>query len=68
MYDIKYIMMLSSAMSVLVVEKSDAITEEYKSIPVQYSDKTGQTEYLDVMIKDEHVYVNAGKLAERFGY
>ena len=62
------LMILSTAMSVLASEKLDGITEEYKSIHVQYSDKTGQTEYLDVMIKDEHVYVNAIKLVERFGY
>ena len=62
------LMILSTAISMLASEKLDGITEKYLSIPVQYSDKTGQTEYLDVMIKDEHVYVNARKLAERFGY
>lgn len=40
----------------------------FKKIPVEYSDNRSQTEYLDVMVKENRVYVNAEQLADRFGY
>lgn len=40
----------------------------FKRIPVEYSDNRSQTEYLDLMVKENRVYVNAEQLADRFGY
>ncbi len=42
--------------------------EEYISVNVEYSDNIGTIEQLELMIKDNNIYVNAGKLSERFGY
>lgn len=42
--------------------------EEYISVNVEYSDNIGTMEQLELMVKDSHVYVNAEKLARRFGY
>ena len=42
--------------------------EEYYTVPVEYSDNIGQTEYLKVMIRNSNVYVDARMLAERLGY
>lgn len=42
--------------------------EEYYTIPVEYSDNIGQTEYLKVMMRNSNVYVDARMLAERLGY
>lgn len=43
-------------------------TEVYKTIAVEYSDNRGKTEQLDVLIKDNNVYVNAETLSKRFGF
>lgn len=43
-------------------------SEEYFKVTVEYSDNIGETEYLETMIKDGNLYVNAEKLAERLGY
>lgn len=43
-------------------------SEEYYAIPVEYSDNRGHEEYIDIMIKNNNVYVNAKMLAERMGY
>lgn len=40
----------------------------YKTIPVEYSDNRKETEHLDVMIKNNNVFVNAEQLANRFSY
>ncbi len=45
-----------------------AESEEYITVPVEYSDKVGSTENLDLMVKDGNVYVNAERLADRLGY
>lgn len=41
---------------------------EYYTVPVEYSDNIGQHEQLDLMIQNDHVFVNAKMIAERFGY
>ena len=41
---------------------------EYCSVQVEYSDKIGQRETLDLMIQGEHVFVDAEMLAKRLGY
>ena len=43
-------------------------TEIYKSVSVEYSDNRGKTEKLDVMVKNQNVYVEANELALRFGF
>ncbi|MEE1172626.1 MAG: hypothetical protein U0K87_09740 [Ruminococcus sp.] len=40
----------------------------YKTIPVEYSDNRKETEHIDVMIKNNNVFVNAEQLANRFSY
>lgn len=42
--------------------------EEYYSIPVKYLGENEGIEYLQVMVYDENVYVNAEQLYERLGY
>lgn len=41
---------------------------QYYVIPVEYSDNIGNREYLNVMIKDNNVFVDAKMLVGRFGY
>ena len=42
--------------------------EKYLTIPVEYSDNIGNSEQLEIMVKDGCVYANAEMLAERLGY
>lgn len=37
-------------------------------ISVEFSDRVGETEEIPVMLKKEHVYIDAEKLAKRLGY
>lgn len=43
-------------------------SEEYIVVPVEYSDNIGHIEQLEIMTKDENVYVNAKDLSNRLGY
>lgn len=61
------ILICSAPISVLA-EDSPKVTEEYISLPVEYSNHVGRMEELEVMVKDGNVYVNAKLLAERLGY
>lgn len=42
--------------------------EMYYTINAEFSDKVGQIEQVQVMVKDNHVYANAEELAGRLGY
>lgn len=42
--------------------------EEYSTVSVEYSDKVGQIEQLEIMTKDGKVYVNAETVSGRLGY
>ncbi len=42
--------------------------KEYTTFKVEYSDKLGAIEKLNVMVKNNQVYVDVKQLAERFGY
>lgn len=52
----------------IVLFAEEDSTARYSTIQVEFSDNVGQTEKLNVMVKDEHVYANAGELASRLGY
>lgn len=43
-------------------------SEKYITVPVEYSDHIGSPEQLEVMVKDNNVYVNAEMLTNRLGY
>lgn len=45
-----------------------AESEKYVAIPVEYSDNVGNSEQLDLMVKNKNVYVNAEMIANRLGY
>lgn len=47
---------------------ADEEMQEYCTIQVEYSDNIGRQESLDVMIRNNNVFVNAKMLAERLGY
>ena len=58
------VIMGSMAVPAFAAESS----EEYYTIPVEYSDNIGHQESLDVMIQNDNVFVDAKMLAERLGY
>ena len=43
-------------------------SEKYVVIPVEYSDNVGNSEQLDLMVRNKKVYVNAEMIANRLGY
>ena len=59
------ILLFSSVITVKAEEKEENI---YYNIQVEFSDKEGVTENLQVMVKDNNVYANAQQLGERLGY
>lgn len=42
--------------------------KEYTTLSVEYSDNLGFIENLNILIKDNHIYVDAQQLAKRLGY
>ncbi len=62
---ISIMLLISSIMSVMA---DDTINKKYYTINVEFSDNRSEIEHLNVMIKDNHVYVNAEELAGRLGY
>lgn len=58
------IIMVSITVPSFAAEES----EEYYSIPVEYSDNIGHQESLDIMVQNDNVFVDAKMLAERLGY
>lgn len=59
-----FVIMISMTVPAFAAEAS----EEYYTIPVEYSDNTGHQELLDIMIQNDNVFVDAKMLAERLGY
>ena len=55
--------MCSSSIDLFAAE-----SEKYVTIPVEYSDNVGNSEQLDLMVKNKNVYVNAEMIANRLGY
>lgn len=55
-----------SDMTVVMAENEQE--ETYCTINAEFSDKVGQLEKIQVMVKDDHVYANAEELATRLGY
>lgn len=67
----KFFCIILSIMLVIISVPITVFAEQeatLKKIPVEYSDNRSQIEYLDVMVKENRVYVNAEQLADRFGY
>lgn len=58
------VIMISTATTSLAANTG----KEYYSVQVEYSDNIGHQEELDVMIQNNHVFVDAKMLAERLGY
>lgn len=56
-------LMCSSSIDLFAAE-----SEKYVAIPVEYSDNVGNSEQLDLMVKNKNVYVNAEMIANRLGY
>lgn len=54
--------------SITMTSMATSIDSEYYTIQVEYSDKPGHQEKLDVMIQNNNVFVDAKMLAERLGY
>lgn len=50
------------------VVAEDQREEKYGVLKAEFSDAIGNIEYLDVMLQNDHVYVNARELASRLGY
>lgn len=46
----------------------EAEDDIYKTIAVEFSDNIGGTEAIQLMIEDDHVYVNAEQIGQRLGY
>ena len=64
---------VSALLSVVLVCSSPVFsianeTERYVTVSVEYSDNIGTTEQLELMVKNDQVYVNAEMLAARLGY
>lgn len=64
---------VSALLSVVLVFSSPVFsiadeTERYVTVSVEYSDNIGTTEQLELMVKNDQVYVNAEMLAARLGY
>ena len=59
------IMLMSSTYTALAKETTDI---SYNTLSVEFSDKLGTTEELNVMVTEEHLYVDAEQLGDRLGY
>ena len=59
------IMLMSSTCTALAKETTDI---SYNTLSVEFSDNLGTTEELNVMVTEEHLYVDAEQLGDRLGY
>jgi hypothetical protein len=59
------IMLMSSTYTALAKETTD---KSYNTLSVEFSDNLGTTEELNVMVTEEHLYVDAEQLGDRLGY
>lgn len=59
------IMLMSSTYRALAKETTDI---SYNTLSVEFSDNLGTTEELNVMVTEEHLYVDAEQLGDRLGY
>lgn len=59
------IMLMSSTYTALATETTDI---SYNTLSVEFSDNLGMTEELNVMMTDDHLYVDAEQLGDRLGY
>ena len=63
-----FLLALCIMISIIAPLSSAEGSPQYYTIQVEYSDHIGFSEPLEVMIQNDHVYVNAKMLAERLGY
>lgn len=61
-------LVLALVLSIVPATSATDTKEEYFTVKVEYSDNIGQLENLSLMLKDNHVFVDAKMIAERFGY
>ena len=59
------IMLMSSTYTALAKETTDI---SYNTLSVEFSDNLGTTEELNVMVTEDHLYVDAEQLGDRLGY
>lgn len=59
------IMLMLSTYTALAKETTDI---SYNTLSVEFSDNLGTTEELNVMVTEEHLYVDAEQLGDRLGY
>ena len=59
------VMLMTSTNVVWAVEIKEEI---YNTIYVEFSDNIGNRERIEVMVKNNHVYVNAEELGIRLGF
>lgn len=59
------IMLMSSTYTALATETTDI---SYNTLSVEFSDNLGTTEELNVMVTEDHLYVDAEQLGDRLGY
>lgn len=59
------IMLMSSTYTALAKETTDI---SYNTLSVEFSDNLGTAEDLNVMVTEEHLYVDAEQLGDRLGY
>lgn len=60
--------MAISVSSVNIVYAEEKTETVYNTVSVEFSDSNGQTEQLQVMVKDNNLYANAEELGARLGY
>lgn len=58
-------MLMSSTYTALAKETTDI---SYNTLSVEFSDNLGTAEDLNVMVTEEHLYVDAEQLGDRLGY
>lgn len=63
-----FLIALSIMISIFAPLSFAEVHPKYYTVPVEYSDNIGHPESLDVMIQDDHVYVDAKMIADRLGY
>ncbi len=54
--------------SLNIANAEEQIKEEYYNINVEFSDARSETEQIQIMLKNNNIYINAEQIAIRLGY
>lgn len=65
---ISLILAVIFTLNMLVPTNCIAASETYKTLKIEYADNKGTVESLDVMIKNNNIYVDAFQFCKRLGY